>query len=589
MELLVALETPAANAAGVFLDNVVAAAEAALQARPEQDPASIVPLLASAQLLRAVREQAPVDERDAEVVAAVIADPHSFPEAFGWTLGVVGQLIERCPEIRPRLRRALWTAVTVTEPQAGEQLARTYNLSLALARLMALDGDVAKEEARRGDAILIAMSALTAAANVALHEPQRGLGLRGLRWAAETQRLIALQFVSVGQPNVAALLCESSAAVMAGITVRQTRSVPDVEQLLSAQFTTPARYASLVALTDGEEIAILTREPGAGWALASRRPADELAPFTSFAWRHGEGGRRLLALRTWVAELAPVLTGLLGEELLALQARTDHPVMCLTTGQLMALPLALIGWVRPEIHLPFVIVPGPLSDGVVELVTAPTPRTPSVALLLGAAQLPATGILDIAADAEVIRGAAVTVDELRSAREPELATRLSGADAIHFSGHLLPVGPDDTELRFADGTALTLSAIRKLRLDVTRVVALVSCYSAFWPTYAAEQVEHAAGAFLEAGAGSVVATLWPALDQPAHLFTRAFYHDLASGASIVDAFRAGVDAIRNFHIGALMPYEHPLYWAGFTLFAGTGSWWRQDEQPPREPADEAAV
>jgi hypothetical protein len=134
---------------------------------------------------------------------------------------------------------------------------------------------------------------------------------------------------------------------------------------------------------------------------------------------------------------------------------------------------------------------------------------------------------------------------------------------------------------------LSLRAVRSLRLANTLVATLISCYSGLWPSASADQVEHAAGAFLEAGAGSVVACLWPAFDHPAYLFTEAFYGGAGAGEAISDAFAAGVEAIRTFEIGNLTPYAHPVYWAGFTLFAGVSGWWKAQSELAAAVADGA--
>ena len=73
-------------------------------------------------------------------------------------------------------------------------------------------------------------------------------------------------------------------------------------------------------------------------------------------------------------------------------------------------------------------------------------------------------------------------------------------------------------------------------------------------------------AFLNAGARSVVASLWPAEDTYTKGLMEAFYRHLALGETKGEALRkAKVDMLRKF--GNAAP---PMYWAGFVLI-GDGS------------------
>jgi hypothetical protein len=259
-------------------------------------------------------------------------------------------------------------------------------------------------------------------------------------------------------------------------------------------------------------------------------------------------------------------------------------VLCLPTGILSALPLSLAGATANGAQAPLVIVPGPLADGVTDLVTDPFPSDPKLSVIAGAPTLPGAGAVDVEGDIEAVRSTGIALEVIGSRTGAEIGERLRDATAIHFCGHLVPDGPDDTAFVFADQTTLPLGAVRGLRLGPTKVVTLISCYSGFWPSRAAEQVEHAAGAFLEAGAGTVVACLWPAFDRPARLFAEAFYAGIGAEMSISAAFAAGIEAIRGTD-DRPGPFEHPIYWAGFTLFAGPGSWWHH--RAGREEAESA--
>jgi CHAT domain-containing protein len=68
-------------------------------------------------------------------------------------------------------------------------------------------------------------------------------------------------------------------------------------------------------------------------------------------------------------------------------------------------------------------------------------------------------------------------------------------------------------------------------------------------------------AFLDAGARTVVASLWPAEDTYTKSLMEAFYRHLFQGEAKKEALhQAKIDMLRQF--GETVP---PLYWAGFVL------------------------
>jgi hypothetical protein len=515
---------------------------------------------------------APEDD-DLSLLTQALAAPRLFDGAIDIVISTAAKLIDSHPSTRPHLRSSLQTAIQATRPYAGDQLNRTFRLYGLLTRLALVEDDVMRGDAERDRVLGYLRMLLNAGGHVALREPRRELGNRGVRLAATSQREAALQFAKAGLPEIAAILCETSAGLLAGHATVVSTAAAERQDLIEAQFEAGARSASLLLLSAEDEIAVLTREPGDEWKVASRHPRSALAPFEAFDWLAKEGPGSVSALRAWLDEIAPALTAILAEPLARLRECTKDPVLCLPTGMFGALPLSLSSPIEDGTRAPLVIVPGPLADGVTELVTEPFPAEPKIGVILGAAQLPGAGAGAGDGDIEAIRSTGIAPDVIDSLAEGDAVDRLRSAAAIHFCGHLIPNGPDDTAFVFADQTTLPLSVVRNIRLGPTKVVTLISCYSAFWPSRAAEQIEHAAGAFLEAGAGTVVACLWPAFDRPAQLFTRAFYEGINTESSIADAFAAGISAIREDG-GEQKPFEHPIYWAGFTLFAGPGSWWR---------------
>jgi len=69
-------------------------------------------------------------------------------------------------------------------------------------------------------------------------------------------------------------------------------------------------------------------------------------------------------------------------------------------------------------------------------------------------------------------------------------------------------------------------------------------------------------AFLAAGARSVLATLWDAVDEPTAELLKRYHANKAKGASGAQALREAVLALREADNAK---WRHPLYWAGFVL------------------------
>lgn len=99
-------------------------------------------------------------------------------------------------------------------------------------------------------------------------------------------------------------------------------------------------------------------------------------------------------------------------------------------------------------------------------------------------------------------------------------------------------------------------------------------------------------AFLNAGAGAVVSTLWPVGDLASRLFVTKFYREVLAGKGIGSAFALAQNYLREASYEDVdaqfrtaeqfrsvvaetgereeqnLPFQHPLYWAGYTLHQG---------------------
>lgn len=162
---------------------------------------------------------------------------------------------------------------------------------------------------------------------------------------------------------------------------------------------------------------------------------------------------------------------------------------------------------------------------------------------------------------------------------PKPSTLLLGADAtaIRFTGlplskfnvlHLAlhgyvdPNYPDESALVFAPEhknlyeSMLQVRQIRDLHLDA-RLVTLSACDTGVGPV-GEEGVDNIVNAFIEAGADSVVSTLWELEDHTTEHLMAEFYARLGKGESKGEALR---DAQRELIKEGVKPY----YWASFEL------------------------
>jgi len=96
-----------------------------------------------------------------------------------------------------------------------------------------------------------------------------------------------------------------------------------------------------------------------------------------------------------------------------------------------------------------------------------------------------------------------------------------------------------------------------LRLDADLIV-LSGCRTARGVVFTGEGVQGLAGPLLEAGARSVLATLWSVGDRDAARFVGAFYEAAGRGAMVGDALAQAKRA-------AIVRGDPPSVWAAFVL------------------------
>ncbi len=170
----------------------------------------------------------------------------------------------------------------------------------------------------------------------------------------------------------------------------------------------------------------------------------------------------------------------------------------------------------------------------------------------------------------------------RSASEEAVRSETGGHDILHFGTHawivtesplrsslllagsdeqvadpqLLPVAPTDG--------VLTGYEVLGLAMKPQAMVTLAACESVGKGRRRGEGVAGLARAFFEAGAGTVVATLWSVDDRATRELMVRFYRELAiEGKSTAAALAAAQTALSKGEAGKRR--RHPFYWAGFVL------------------------
>jgi CHAT domain-containing protein len=132
-------------------------------------------------------------------------------------------------------------------------------------------------------------------------------------------------------------------------------------------------------------------------------------------------------------------------------------------------------------------------------------------------------------------------------------------DALVRTGVALSGANEPAPLGEEDGILTGLEALA-LDLDGTELVVLSACETGLGRLVTqGEGVYGLRRAFQEAGARSVVSTLWPIDDAATRAFMTSFYRHFLGGASASDAVRAAQQAFI-----ANPRWKHPYYWAAFT-------------------------
>jgi CHAT domain-containing protein len=177
-------------------------------------------------------------------------------------------------------------------------------------------------------------------------------------------------------------------------------------------------------------------------------------------------------------------------------------------------------------------------------------------LVVGAPKLPGEGLAALP-QVEVEVAAVAGLYGRRELLEDDAVTRsavlaaLGRNEVFHFAGHALfdPSHPERSRLVVSDGATrpdeITSADISSLDLTHLRLVVLSACSTVSQSNSRTGGLQGLGQAFLAAGAGAVVGSLWPVDDRVAREFSVRFHEALVAGSDPAEALHAAQRALRN--------------------------------------------
>lgn len=169
----------------------------------------------------------------------------------------------------------------------------------------------------------------------------------------------------------------------------------------------------------------------------------------------------------------------------------------------------------------------------------------------------ARAVAELAPNAQLFTGSEATARRL-----DELGSQ---AGIIHLATHgkFRRDNPWFSSVRLGDGW-LGLYDLYAMRLPAELVV-LSGCSTGAGAVHGGDEVVGLVRGLLTAGARAAVVSLWDVNDASSTFFMREFYRRLGSQTTLARALQGAQTATRE-------RYEHPFYWAPFSLVGNFGAW-----------------
>lgn len=320
---------------------------------------------------------------------------------------------------------------------------------------------------------------------------------------------------------------------------------------------------TLLAWTVRDDSVHLARAQVSGTEV--RRTVERARLALEVGRRWEDAMRELARLYTWLIQPSRTVIGPAGTELILV-----------ADAELAAVPFAALhdvatGKFLVEDHA------SRLAGSVEEVTSAPPAEPAGRALLIANPTFPRQAypgfgsLPGAAAEVEAIRGLYRSPAFLAGpqANRPAVLAALATAEMVHFAGHAVFDGarPDRSYLLLAGNRAdgrerLTAEEIGTLPLRGVRLVVLSACESTGSRSEGARGLRGLTGAFLDAGAGGVVGSLWRVEDGATKELMTEFHRGYA-------VHRDGARALREAQIRVLRSTDggNPGSWAAF-IYSG---------------------
>jgi CHAT domain-containing protein len=177
------------------------------------------------------------------------------------------------------------------------------------------------------------------------------------------------------------------------------------------------------------------------------------------------------------------------------------------------------------------------------VIGSPDALTPSIA----------TEVADVAS---LLPNARVLTDS--TATRALLVEELPQARYVHIAAHgeFRPLSPSHSSLSVG-GEALTAEELERLRLNAD-LVTLSACETGLTATSGSDEILGLTQALLQAGAASMLVSMWKVEDRSTALFMRSFYSRLAKGGR-------RDEILQETMIEHRFSFDHPYFWAPFII------------------------